>query len=162
MKKKIIIIIGIIILCVFSVYKFGESFAPGSYHYAEVYKIDASEEDVIKTIKQFKTSHSEFVVPKVTINKNGSFNLSESEGRKKNSNWYLNYFYYKKENQILLTWTRPAGNNKTDLALVSINQGLDIGNWKEVNKEFGDSENQKIKTEFEKLILSPIKLLLKK
>ncbi|MCC7296956.1 MAG: hypothetical protein IT244_01380 [Bacteroidia bacterium] len=63
---------------------------------------------------------------------------------------------------ISIISAKPAENNKTDLALVSINQGLDIGNWKDVNKEFGDLENQKVKTKFEKSILSPIKLLLKK
>lgn len=163
MKKKTKIIIGflIITLCVLLIYKFGEAFAPGSYPYAEVYKIDAPEENVIKAIKQFKTSHSEFIVPNVTIKKSGSFNLSESEGRKENSHWYLNYFYDKEEDQILLTWTRPSENNKTDLALVSINQGLDLGNWKEVNKEFEDAENEKIKTKFERLILLPIKHLIK-
>ncbi|MFZ4107243.1 hypothetical protein [Flavobacterium sp.] len=68
MKKKTKIIIGILIITVgvLLVYKFGEAFAPGSYPYAEVYKIDAPEENVIKAIKQFKTSHSEFVVPNVT------------------------------------------------------------------------------------------------
>jgi hypothetical protein len=163
MKKKNKIIIGILVITlgIFLAYKFGEGFAPGSYPYAEVYKINASEENVIKGIKQFKTSHSEFIVPNVTIHKNGSFNLAESEGRKENSHWYLNYFYDDEENQILLTWTRPAENNKTDLALVSINQGLDLGNWKDVNKDFGDSENEKIKTKFERLILLPIKHLIK-
>ena len=163
MKKKTKIIIGILIITlgVLLLYKFAESFASGSYPYAEVYKIDAPEENVINAIKQFKTSHSEFIVPNVTVKKSGSFNLSESEGRKENSHWYLNYFYDKEENQILLTWTRPAENNKTDLALVSINEGLNLGNWKDVNKEFGDSENEKIKTKFERLILLPIKHLLK-
>jgi uncharacterized membrane protein len=162
MKKKNKIIIGIllIILSIFLVYKFGEAFAPGSYPHAEVYKINASEENVINAIKQFKTSHSEFIVPNMTIHKSGSFNLAESEGRKENSYWYLNYFYDKEENQILLIWTRPAENNKTDLALVSINQGLDLGNWKEVNKDFGDPENERIKTKFERSILLPIKHLL--
>lgn len=162
MKKQNKIILGIGILAImFLVYQFGKAFAPGSYPYAEMYEINAPEKEVIKAIEQFKTSHSNYIVPNVTINNNGSFSMSESEGRKENSYWYLNYFYFQKENQIVFTWTRPSGKNKTDLALVSINQGLDLGKWKDVNNDFDYSENKEIKTKFEKRILIPIKHLLK-
>lgn len=159
-QTKVIIVISIS-LFIFSVYQFGKLFVPGSYPYAEIYELNATEKKVIEAIQQFKISNSDFIVPNVTINNKGAFNLSESEGRKENAHWNLNYFYFKRENQIVLTWTRPKENNKTDFAFVSINQGLDIGKWKEVNKDFEDSENDKLKAKFEKRILVPIKNTLK-
>ena len=163
MKRYNKITIGLLILlfCVFALYQLARMFSPGSYPFAEVYEINAPEKDVIKAIEEFKNMNPEFIVPNVTIEKSGVFSLSESEGRKEKSHWYFNYFYYKKENKIILTWTRPAiENNKTDFAFVSINEGLDLGNWKDVNDDFGYFENKDVKAKFENLILIPIKRLL--
>lgn len=162
MKKLTGIVIAfIILLFVFLVYQFGKSFAPGSYPYAEIYKINSSENNVIEAINQFKNINSDFKVPNVTIKNSGSYDLKQSEGRKENSHWNLNYFYFKQEDKIILTWTRPASNDRTDFALVSVNEGLDIGNWKVINKDLNNSENRKIKEQFEEFILTPIKDILK-
>ena len=162
MKKKIIVWSFAIAFSISCIYQFARMLAPGSYPFAEIYTIDAPEKEVLKAIEKFKFAHPDFIVPKVTINKNGSFDLSESEGRKENSHWYFNYFYYKKDNQIIFTWTRPSlEKNKTDFAFVSLNNGLDLGNWKDINDDFGYFENRDIKVKFEKLILNPVKESLK-
>lgn len=95
------------------------------------------------------------------MNRKGFFYKAKREGRKEASHWYLNYFYNKKEYQILLIWTRPAGNDKTAFTLVSTNKGLDLGKWKNINNSFEDSVNERIKTRFKRLILLTIKKLIK-
>jgi len=158
--KKTILIFGVIILGIFGFYELARMFSPGSFPFAEIYEFDYSEEKVIEAIRQFKVQHPEMTVPNVTIKNNGSFSLSESEGRKENSYWYLNYFYYTKENQIVFTWTRPSGRGKTSFAFVSLNNGLEIGHWKDINDDFGFWENRRLKKDFEERILEPIKKLL--
>ena len=70
-----------------------------------------------------------------------------NDGRKEQESlWYRVYFYYPLEHQIVFTWTRPSGENKTTFAFVSISQGL--GNWKEINKDFGNSEKRQTKEDF--------------
>jgi hypothetical protein len=130
-------------------------FAPGSYPYAEKYELNYSEEEVKTAIKKFKTENSEYQVPKVTIENQGAWYLMD-EQTKNPAHWYKIYFYYKTENQILLTWTRPAGKNKTIFAFVSINEGLNLGNWKDINKDFGSSVNKEEKVKFENRILKNI------
>lgn len=130
---------------------------PGSYPFAEIYELNAPEKNVIDAIVQFKSDHPEYVVPYVTINNQSAGNLSESEGRKEKSHWYFVYFYYPKENQIVFTWTRPSGKNKTDFAFISLNDGLELGHWKDINDDFGFFENRKMKKTFEERILNQIK-----
>ena len=69
----------------------------------------------------------------------------------------LLYFYYPEKNQIIYTWTRPTGENKTSFAFVSINEGLTLGNWKEINRDFNSEENGMEKKIFENKILNVIK-----
>lgn len=134
---------------------FGLNFKPGSYPDAEHYKVDATEDDLIAAIITFKRNTPEYNVPK---------GVGLIDGRKtKNSHWYLVYFYLPETNQILLTWTRPEGPNRTTFALVSVNDGLIIGNWKQLNRdELGRQGTKKMKQEFETKILVNIKQLLKK
>ncbi|MCF6133453.1 hypothetical protein [Flavobacterium wongokense] len=160
-SRKILIITSGLILGLFLFYQLGKAFGPGSYPNAEIYEIKAPEQEVVKAINNFKKLNPEYVVPKVNINNNGSFDLSESEGRKEKSQWNFNYFFYKNENEIIFTWTRPNLDGNTDLAFVSLNKGLNIGNWKDINHDFGFFENRKLKEEFESRILKPIKKLIK-
>jgi hypothetical protein len=159
-KKKAIIIIALILIGILGYIKLGTIFSPGSYSYAEVYEFNYSETQVLEAISKFKIQHPEISVPKVTIENHGSFDLSESEGRKDNSFWYSIYFYYPEVNQIVSTWTRPSGEGKTSFALVGLNNGLDIGHWKIINHDFPSKENKQIKKDFEKRILEPIRKIL--
>ena len=120
----------------------------------------AKKDQVSKAIKTFKKLNPEYIVPKVNINNKGSFDLSEDEGRKEKSHWNFNYFFYKNENEIVFTWTRPSSEGNTDFAFVSVNKGLSLGNWKTINNDFGFFENRKVKEEFENRILKQVKKLI--
>lgn len=130
--------------------------SPGSYPYAEEYELDYPLEEVKTAINKFKEEHSEFVVPKVTIENKGAWDLPDAQSQDNDQLYYF-YFYYKSENKIVLTWIRPLGKNRTTFAFVSINDGLDIGNWKNINKDFSNSENREEKKKFETNILAGIK-----
>lgn len=134
--------------------------SPGSFSNAETYTLNASEKNVVDAIYRFRTEHPDYTVPDITIDNKPAGNLIESEGRKKERYWYSVYFYYKKENQIVFTLTKPLSKSKTELSFVSINEGLDLGHWKEINHDYSFFENRKIKKTFEERILNEIKLRL--
>lgn len=140
----------------FSIYKFAAMMAPGSYAFAEHYALDYPEDEVIEAIKTLKDSDPDLNVPNVTIQGSGSHALNDGKGEDADY-WYNFYFYNKKKNQILFTWTRPSGANATTFAFVSINNGLDLGHWKDINDDFGFFENREIKKDFEATILKKIK-----
>lgn len=130
--------------------------ASGSYPYAETYELNYSEEEVKTAINKFKHENSEYMVPKVTVDGKATWDLIDEQS-KEPDHWYIVYFYYPKENKIILTWTRPAEKGKTTFAFVSINEGLILGNWKEINKDFSRSENKEEMKKFEERILNKIK-----
>ncbi|MEO7992088.1 MAG: hypothetical protein ABI663_21225 [Chryseolinea sp.] len=156
MTKKTLIIILIVLGGLFLLYKLADMFSPGSYGHAERYELDYPEEKVIDAINKLKESDKELVVPKVTIQNDGQWDLSDGK-EKTSDHWHKFYFYDKEKNRILFTWTRPSGLNTTTFAFVSINYGLDLGNWKDVNDDFGSSENREIKKNFEETILQRVK-----
>jgi hypothetical protein len=158
---KIITLIVLILIGIFGFYKLIKLISPGSYPYAEIYELNFPEKKVIDAINKFKKLHPEMIVPKVTVEGRGSFDMTESEGRKENSHWYFIYFYYQKENQIVSTWTRSSQKESTSFAFVALNNGLNIGNWKDINNDFNSSENQQLKKDFEKRILEPVINILK-
>lgn len=153
--KWVILIIGGLVLISFGLFKLSTSFAPGSYPYAQTYELNFSEDKVIQSINKFKTDNPDYFVPKVKINNSGSFDLPDE--RKDNSDhWYHIYFYLKKENVIIYAWTRPLTKNKTTFAFVSINNGLSIGNWQDINHDLSSNENDRFIQIFETEILNPI------
>ena len=129
--------------------------APGSYPYAETYELNSSEEQVKTAINKFKQEHPEYVVPKVTIDGKAAWDLIDEQSKDPN-HWYIVYFYFPEENKIILTWTRPTEKGKTTFAFVSINEGLTLGNWKMINKDFTRSGNKEEKKKFEERILNKI------
>ncbi len=159
--KRLLIILTIFFVCLFGLYQLAGILAPGSYPYAEIYELNVPEENVIAAINQFKLENSEFVVPEITIDNKPAGNISDGQGTNDNSYWYSVYFYYSKENKIVKTWTRPEGKTKTSFAFVGLNDGLDLGNWKFINNDFGFSDNSRIKKQFEERILSQIEIKLK-
>lgn len=131
---------------------FGLNFKPGSYPDAEHYDIDASEDDLLTAIRTFKHNSPRYNVPIST-------GLSDGQ----DGYWYFIYFYLPETDQIILTWTRPIDKTHTTFALVSVNGGSEIGNWKQLNrKELGKEGTNKIKEEFEMRILNKIKQLIEK
>ena len=81
--------------------------------------------------------------------------------QKETDHIYKFYFYDKTTNKILFTWTRPSGRSTTTFAFVSINDGLDLGHWKDVNDDYGFFENRKILKDFEETILERIKNIIR-
>ncbi|TKC02765.1 hypothetical protein [Pedobacter frigoris] len=155
MKKaeKIILVIALIIVGII-IYKFGNMFSAGSYPNAKIYEIDRSEANIIKAVKLFKQKNSKYVVPD---------HIGLKDGRdKSNEHWYKLYFYYPDTKEIIFAWLRPTNSQSTSFALVSINQGSELGNWKDINKDFRYFENKAQCDKFKKNILQPIKSILKK
>ncbi|THF49437.1 hypothetical protein E6C50_11850 [Flavobacterium supellecticarium] len=132
------------------------NFAPGSYPYAEEYDIDTSEKLLITAIENFKKHHPEFNIPNAVTIKGNPTILEGGRGGV-DDYWYHIYFYYPDSNQIIYSWTRPINDTKTSFAFVSINQGLEIGNWKEINHDLKGKENSSEKEKFERLILDGVK-----
>ena len=127
-------------------------FAAGSYPFAERYLIDTTEEAIVKAINTFKAQHPSFVAPKYL-----------EDGRKDSSDhWYHVYFYLPEDSLILYCWTRPQSETETAVALVSINEGLGSGNWKDINKDFTSAENKKYLGIFQQRLLKPVMHILEK
>lgn len=132
------------------------NFAAGSYPYAEEYIINADNNDLISAIDFFKKNNPQYIVPS---------DVGVLDGKKEHGDyWYNIYFFYPEENQIVFTWVRAEEKNQSTFALVSINNGQTLGNWKDINKDFSRAENIKQKKNFEDRILKKVKeiLLLKK
>jgi hypothetical protein len=143
MKKIIGLLIALQVLTACS------NFAAGSYPYAEIYEVKANEAKIITAIEQFKKENPEYNVPP-------EVGLIDGRSDGKGDYWYHIYFYYKKDNAIVYSWLRPSEEGSTSFALVSINQGLELGNWKDINKDFSYGEDKFQKEKFKKLILSRI------
>ncbi len=129
----------------------------GSYAFSESYNLPYSEASVIKAIEKFKEKNPKYKVPEVSIFSNNSFTLEDS--RSENGLWFVAYLYDSKENKILNIAIRGNENNST-LEFASINNGLRLGNWKDINRDFSYNENQQLKNRFEESYLNPIKKLL--
>lgn len=145
-SKKNILKTGGVLLFLFLFYKLGNAFAPGSYPYAEYYEFNYSEQKVIEAIE---------------IVKKENITLKVGKGwEDTNSTDYWNHIYFNFHNQMLLTWLRSNGENKTTFAFVSIQD--ENSKWKLINDDLGFFENRKIKKEFEKEIVEKIKKQLMK
>jgi hypothetical protein len=124
--------------------------APGSYPYAEIYKYKIDSGALIKALTTLKIIDSSLQIPEDVGLKDGK------EGQ--NDYWYHFYFFDKKKNEIIHTWVRSEGNEITNFAFVGINKTLQLGNWKEINKDFNKEENNRKKEEFKHLILNRIEV----
>lgn len=128
-------------------------FSPGSYAKAEKYEINLPEKELIKIINEVKSENNELKLPVEMrdVLKEGRMGYGQFDY------WYHIYFYYSDKNQIINTWTRPHSKNTTSFAFVSVNDGLILGNWKDVNEHFFWWKNKPMKDEFEERVLSKIK-----
>lgn len=156
-NKKILIVIPAFATIAILFYYLVWSFAPGSYERAETYEFDIPENQLISVIQEFKDENPAFDL-KQKVNVDNGYSFFMEEGRRDSSDhWFSIYFYYPHKNQIIKTWTRPSSKTKTTFAFVSVNDGLTLGNWTDVNKSFLWWENTPIKLEFEEKILNKIK-----
>lgn len=136
------------------------NFSAGSYPYAEVYELKNTQEELIRAVNLLKKNNPELIVPKVTINNKGEWDLKD--GRKDDSRWHCFYFYLPQTDEIVLTGVRPNESNGVKFYLISMNKGLNIGSWKRINKDFEKRENKSNILKFEETILRKIELYLNK
>ncbi|MDI9874095.1 hypothetical protein [Flectobacillus rivi] len=148
MKKNIIITLMTMAITIFCFYKLGSLFSPGSYPYAEVYEMDISSPLLIGNIKKFRTNNPTFDIS----SKIGLTDSFIGEG----NDWIMCYFYYEKENQIVATWVRGVDRKHCQFALVSLNDGIELGKWKDVNHDYGFFDSIKQRNKFEERILKPL------
>jgi hypothetical protein len=127
---------------------------PGSFAYAERYSFQVSESRLITIVRKFRKLHTQFNLPIQTGVADGKIDSLD--------HWYHIYFYYPKEDQIVKAWIQGPleGGNKATLALVAVNEGLQIPNWRYINKDFDYKENIKQKQLFEQRILAPIRRMI--
>ena len=149
MKKFAIIIVTIsLILILFD--KIAKVFSPGSYPYSEIYEVNMNDSLLIEKIESFKQSYPSYKAPiKSEL-------VDDAYG--KDSNRFILYFYYKEENQILLTWVRRIDSENSQFAISSVNDGVELGKWKELNNYFGFFETRKEREKFEDRILKPLEV----
>lgn len=150
MKKILNGLLAMAMLVIGYVY-LAKIFAPGSYANAEIYELSVSEPVLDSIVQDFKDENPQYKIP-------GELELKDGRANP-NDHWYHLYFYYKKENQIVYAWARAAmgTKTKTNIAFVGINEGLKLGNWKDINKDFGFFENRAQKKKFEERILNVLK-----
>jgi hypothetical protein len=152
-SKKKILIIGFVLSGLVTVYELGRLFSPGSYAYAEEYEIKANDSLLIKGIEKFKQRNPAYCVP-------DEVGITDGQSNDRDDHRYHVYFYFKDDNEILITWIRPIDKETTTFAFVGINDGLVIGNWKDINKDFSTEENNIHKEKFKEKILEPIKRII--
>ncbi|MBI1783229.1 MAG: hypothetical protein HYR66_17960 [Sphingobacteriales bacterium] len=122
----------------------------GSYPYAQVYNYKINEDTLISMLTTLKERDSNLIPPAT---------LNLVDGRSDSTDyWYHIYFYNKNENEIIHTWVRKKDKQITNLVFVGINQGLALGNWKEINKDYNKADNKRKIKEFQNLILKRISI----
>lgn len=132
-----------IIFVLFLMFIYSCNYSPGSYPYAEIYKVELPEQEIIKRIHGIIENNPELKLPKVLVLKEGR----ESEFDK----WYHMWVFDKKNNEIYYLWIRGS-----EVGLVSINKGQELGNWERVNKDLNGVKNNSVKTFFYNKIISEL------
>jgi hypothetical protein len=153
--KKILIRISVVAGGLFLLYKLVAMYSPSSHVHAERYELNYAEEKVIEAINNLKKSDNDLIIPAAALRDSARWNLND--GKEKTFDHYQCYFYDKANDRILFTWIKSSTPNQTTFAFVSVNEGLDAKNWKDVNDDFTFFENRKIVNSFEETILAKVK-----
>lgn len=144
-------IVSLVILIILFSCKDANKFSAGSYPYAEVFEITLPKEDVIHKIDSIKTNEK-LQVP--------SFEWAGKEtflqDKTLENGYYIFYIFLKESNQIIYSYIRETNSKETKIGLVRVQNGLSLGNWKEVNKDLSEEENERLKKIFEEKIISKI------
>lgn len=122
-------------------------FANGFPH-AQSYVVHYPEAVVLEAIETFKSANPHHFQPQY---------LNLIDGRDEHDDRFHHfYFFYPEALQIVYVWARPIDDYSTEIALVSINDGLVLGNWKNINKDFSMRDNEIQKEKFFNTILNKI------
>jgi hypothetical protein len=129
-------------------------FSPGFFVGAETYELETSFESLFNEVNNLKAENPELNVPLEANLKDLKF--------PENNDYYIVYFYFKQENEIIITYFVPSlEESKTIFGISGVNLGLIKGNWKYLNNDLSDDETEVYKKKFEDRILNPIKKRLK-
>lgn len=150
MKAKCLILL-VLLLISFSCNDFNK-FSAGSYPYAEVFEITLPKEDVIHKIESIKVNEKLQVPP---FEWAGKETLLKDKTLK--NGYFVFYIFLKERNQIIYSYIREADSNETIIGLVSVQNGLSLGNWKEFNNDLSEGENEKLKELFKEKVISKVK-----
>lgn len=124
----------------------------GSYPYAEIYTINEPEKEVIKKIFELKENNPDYKVPEFQWA--GKKILLEDKVLK--NGYFVFYIFFKENNQILYSYVRQENSTSTKIGLISIQNGMSLGNWKIINKDLTTEENDQLKNIFKEKIISNI------
>lgn len=152
--RKVFITIFLLGLLLFILKTIAPFFYSGAYPFSAIYEIDVKESLLKQKIKEFKENNPSYNTPEqceLTDHTDQSYN-----------NLFRVYFYYKKENKIVTIWVSSGNKNKSELGVVAINNGLDIGNWRTLNSDLDEDETQEELSLFENRILKQLGLPYKK
>ena len=142
---KFSIFFGFVFFCFCSC----KNISAGSYPYAEIYKININADTLIKILRSIKQEDSNLLPP---------MELHLIDGKTDSTDyWYSFYFLNQSKNEIFFTWVREESREVTNFAFVSVSEGLRLGHWRKINKDFTGIENNIKKEEFKNLILNRIK-----
>ncbi|WP_278380519.1 hypothetical protein [Chryseobacterium arthrosphaerae] len=128
------------------------NFSSGSYPYAETFEIKLPKDRVIYKIDSIKINKG-LIVP--------SFKWAGKETLLRDKNlkngYFVFYIFLKERNQIMYCYAKDDGTDKTVIGLISIQNGLSLGNWQDVNRDLSEDENEDIKIIFREKIVSKIR-----
>jgi hypothetical protein len=150
MKMKNVIIVAVVIVIIVIFLRIGYLIAPGSYPKSENYIINTSQIGLLSKIDSLKSHNPHYNIP----------SLVNAYDTTKHS--YNIYIYNYSKDQIIHIEIQPKGNNQSTIHFIGINQGLTLGNWKIINKDFSNKENEFILSDFEKSILNPLGIVYKR
>ncbi len=136
-------LIGILLIATVSLvlYIVADSLSPGTFANSVNYELNISIEELVKLIEDFKTKSPGFCV-------NNSYNLNDHRDGYR----YVVYFYFEKEGEILYTYLKSSGKEKTTWALVAVKK-KNSNDWLDLNEELSKKETIIRIEEFESSIL---------
>ena len=123
---------------IFSTFHF---YAAGKYPYAETYYLKYSEKKILDALEKM--------------------HLQNTDLKDKNPTDYWHDIYFNLDGKKIKAWTRPSGDNETDIGFVAVYKNRET-QWQLVNQDLGLFQNIMVKREFEKKIIEKLKIELKK
>jgi len=152
-KSKLtkVAIIAFMMIGVVGIMMFGGIAGAGNYGYAQQYEFKTDKKELIRKVEKFVSQHAQYKVP----DNIGLENSLDSLG-----DVYNAYLYYPEENSIVhfLIFDNDEDVNTTSIYLDAINEGVSLGHWKVVNRDYNRKENKHIKSIFEKRVLDKLNL----
>ena len=143
----------VILIFIFGLILYGcNAFEAGSNNSkAEPYYINASRDNVIKAINQFKNEYPEYC-PAIGFKLKDGYDI-DTDG--KNITTFYHVYYFNPQDSIyFITWI-TQDDNKSIISLVSIQ--ISNGSIFTVNDNLKGAKNDSVKNEFATLIVNPIK-----